>query len=647
MQTLTALKEPPIALAEELPGGDAEPAALNERYPEIIAAFAEVSERIGGLDDLDAILRQVAGKACDLVGVTRCSVYLKDEETGLFRGQVGASGRDDAAIKRLTAGGPSDRFTQQILRERKPVLLRNAQTDLRPVRATMRRWGVETMLGVPMLLKHETIGLLFLDEPDRAHHFTQADEATAAAFANLAATSISQVRLTERLRSSLRTANGKNEIMRRAQELDDELAERMAAGANLHEIVSSVADLTGKACAVHGADLEQVAVSPAPAGDANIVPHLFDAAHRDQPEVRDALARAQEKGAVLVGPLASTGLPHRFMIVPVSAAGPEGGYLVLMEYPARFSALDLAMTRRAATMVTLAVRSNARGAEADAHARIALARDLLLGTDCAESLERRGAQVGIALQRPHLAVLFRRASSAEPPRPESVADVASLVSSADSRLSRAWAAQVPDGLAAIIPIGEDEGAVREATKAIHAAAPRIARGISNGPTIVAISSPITGAGAFSAAYRELLEVAKCAEMVAPAGEDIRVLSAEDLGPLRIFISTAAPEDLKRFAVEVLGTLADPQDEAHWDLLETLDAFFGAGQRVRSAAARLGVHQNTIRYRLGKIGQITGLDLTDEPHDRLSCQMALEVLRLTGVAAYRSRSGDGPSVQEGP
>ena len=34
-----------------------------------------------------------------------------------------------------------------------------------------------------------------------------------------------------------------------------------------------------------------------------------------------------------------------------------------------------------------------------------------------------------------------------------------------------------------------------------------------------------------------------------------------------------------------------------------------------------------RYRIGKVEEMTGLDLANEPKDQLSCQLALEVARL--------------------
>ena len=53
--------------------------------------------------------------------------------------------------------------------------------------------------------------------------------------------------------------------------------------------------------------------------------------------------------------------------------------------------------------------------------------------------------------------------------------------------------------------------------------------------------------------------------------------------------------------DVYGALV----RAGGELLETLDAFFAAGGVLESAARALFVHPNTVRYRLRRIGEVTG------------------------------------------
>ena len=62
------------------------------------------------------------------------------------------------------------------------------------------------------------------------------------------------------------------------------------------------------------------------------------------------------------------------------------------------------------------------------------------------------------------------------------------------------------------------------------------------------------------------------------------------------------------------------------LLETLDAFFTAGGVLESAARALYVHPNTVRYRLKRVGDVTGLSPLD-PRDAFTLRLALTIGRL--------------------
>jgi DNA-binding PucR family transcriptional regulator len=68
-----------------------------------------------------------------------------------------------------------------------------------------------------------------------------------------------------------------------------------------------------------------------------------------------------------------------------------------------------------------------------------------------------------------------------------------------------------------------------------------------------------------------------------------------------------------------------------DLLQTLRVFFDSSRSVRRSAERLGVHENTIRYRLARVEEHTGLAVASSSEDQLTMQLALLILRLIGWA----------------
>jgi len=113
------------------------------------------------------------------------------------------------------------------------------------------------------------------------------------------------------------------------------------------------------------------------------------------------------------------------------------------------------------------------------------------------------------------------------------------------------------------------------------------------------------------------------------GSGRRVLSADDLGAGRLLLATSNPAEVERFAEDTLGPLLDGGDT---DLLKTLDVFFENGRSIRRAATALDVHENTIRYRLGRIEDALGLSVATGADAQLTAQLALLVLRLQGRIA---------------
>ena len=107
-----------------------------------------------------------------------------------------------------------------------------------------------------------------------------------------------------------------------------------------------------------------------------------------------------------------------------------------------------------------------------------------------------------------------------------------------------------------------------------------------------------------------------------ATTDIATLAANDLGAGRLFLAAADRGDADRFARDTLGPLLDAEDPKVADLLSTLQVFFEAARSVRQTAVRLAVHENTIRYRLSRVAELTGLDVAGNAEHQLAIQVAL-------------------------
>jgi len=592
-------------------------------YREVVEAFRQVAGAISDETDPDDLLHLIAAKICSLLSIKRCSVYLKDPETGLFHGQVGETGRkDDAAIKRLTAGVESDGFTREILARKEPVLIRNAKSDPRPVRSTMREWNVLSMLGVPMIHNQEVIGLLFLDNADEPHEYPPAEQEMAATFANLAAIAVSQSQRTANLAQSFKTVARQNQLLRKSSAIEDRLTNLVLDGAGMAEIASTVASLTGKPCAIYDNKYNRLAMET-PEGE-KAPAQVFDEDRRRRPAVAEAISGLKAKRPSVIGPIASAGLPHRFMVTPVTLHDDNWGYLVITAQTTQFNAMDTIVARRASTIIALELTAEQRAADAEVHSRGALARDLIFGTDGGASLTKRANFHGMDLNRPHMVALITRGSTGRR-RPPSARRFALALRNQDPGL-QSCVSSVKDGVAAVIEVPGDVS-VRQMVNSAKERLTRAAEESGSGGVSISISTVCRGVDSFSAGYEEARQVHKCAAEL--TNEDSPVLAADDLGAGRLLLAAPNGEETRRFADDTLGPLVDPDDPAMVTLLVTMAAFYTHARSIRQSAASLDVHENTIRYRLGRIEEITGLDLASNSDDQLAGQMALLVLRLQG------------------
>jgi hypothetical protein len=96
--------------------------------------------------------------------------------------------------------------------------------------------------------------------------------------------------------------------------------------------------------------------------------------------------------------------------------------------------------------------------------------------------------------------------------------------------------------------------------------------------------------------------------------------ADDLLPERALAGDAAARRALRH--DAYGAVV----RAGGGLLETLDAFFATGGVLESAARELYVHPNTVRYRLKRVAEVTGLSPLNA-RDAFALRMALTIGRL--------------------
>ncbi|MGI5194646.1 helix-turn-helix domain-containing protein [Streptomyces sp. CA-288835] len=139
---------------------------------------------------------------------------------------------------------------------------------------------------------------------------------------------------------------------------------------------------------------------------------------------------------------------------------------------------------------------------------------------------------------------------------------------------------------------------------------------ASGGAAAGIAAPRSGLAELGVAWQEASAAAGAALAEPGLGP---IAEWASIGPYRLL--TALPAEAAHDPV--VRPLLDP---AHRELARTAEAFLDCAGQAGRTAAHLGIHRQTLYYRLSRVEQLTGLDL-DDGEDRLLLHMTLKAHRL--------------------
>ena len=121
-----------------------------------------------------------------------------------------------------------------------------------------------------------------------------------------------------------------------------------------------------------------------------------------------------------------------------------------------------------------------------------------------------------------------------------------------------------------------------------------------------------------------------------------MLAFEDTGAYRLLLPAMSedPGELQRFYAETVEPLVAYDDQYETDLVQTLETFLECDGNVAGTAQRLFTHRHTVRYRLERVRDLSGLDVSSTD-GREKLGLGLKAMRVLGIAAPR-----GPATERG-
>ncbi|AYL38982.1 MULTISPECIES: PucR family transcriptional regulator [Streptomyces] len=186
---------------------------------------------------------------------------------------------------------------------------------------------------------------------------------------------------------------------------------------------------------------------------------------------------------------------------------------------------------------------------------------------------------------------------------------------AESAAARAGEAVlvVPEGERLVVLAADGGAAV--AACCDHAAGWEAARKADDGELVVGLSAP-AGPIAASAAYKQAEQALSVARRRGRALVEHEHMAAGSVLPL------LADDAVRAFADGLLRALHEHDATGRGDLVASLRAWLSRHGQWDAAAADLGVHRHTLRYRMRRVEEILGRSL-DDPDTRMELWLALK------------------------
>lgn len=217
-------------------------------------------------------------------------------------------------------------------------------------------------------------------------------------------------------------------------------------------------------------------------------------------------------------------------------------------------------------------------------------------------LEGRASRLGVDLERSHLVLVAQPAVDG---------------------LEQALTGLAPGSL-----LDRGEHAVRALVRVPPGGIERLVAGIRRihaqlpTPVAVGLSSECSGLAGLAGGFEEARQAMLGSIVVAGTPS---VVGYEELGAYKYLLRIAAEGGARDATVEAVARLAEYDAQRGSSLLQTLEEFLRRRGSISSTSEALFVHPNTLRQRLRRIADLTGIDLRQD--DWLMVEIAVKLVRL--------------------
>jgi len=593
------------AVGAEVAGSDAS-LALRE-----LAFLQRLARAAASEQDSGQLLRLIIRETTAAMGTDVASLYLVSED-GTQLLLTATNGLNERMVGRVRMK-VGEGITGWVADSRRPAVVPDVS------REPHWKWvpGLDeerfhSMLSVPIESGPRLVGVVNVQSVEY-RHFDEADIDFMGAIAGQVAGILERSQLQRRLEIQLAEIKLSHDIHERFTQLSLE-------GAGIPAILQAVGALAGGRAALYSADGFRIRGT----GDSEGLPARVTLPPGFTAGTREARVHAGRP-------------PRPVDLVPVRA-GTEVLGVLAVDVPE--GAFDEDGRRRAlehgSTVLALEMSKERASAEVERRLRGDLVEQLLAGgleEDEAERLAHQAERLGHRLPARAWVVVL------EPDDEEAESEIAA--GGRQDRLDEVLSDLVrrrAGGSLTLVRANSAVILVPEEVAPDLAGAERLA-GLAQQATAAVLKPGTVSAGVGNVANsvaelaRSHVEARQALRLSRRAGGRSRVTTYRSLGAFRLLLEVQSPEVLRGFVEEVLGPLLKYSESRETPLLQTLEALVASRWVRRAAARKLGIHINSMSYRVERIQSLSGLS-ADDPETRVAIAIALRARAMLGSGPSR-------------
>lgn len=410
----------------------------------------------------------------------------------------------------------------------------------------------------------------------------------------------------------------RREAQRKGSETSRRLMELAIAGESLADLTTTISDSAQRDVFIVGRDGRLLAMT-SPSGQvpssAVIMPLLEAGRALELEWLKSNSTGSMAEPSTVVLPW--DGVQHR-VVAPILGRDGYLGLLSLLIGSHEASAEERALASRGAAASAIVLSREHAAAVARQELELNVLDEILDGALRSEiSLIQQARRLGHALDQPHIALVARFESGAGNSPRLSFDSTRAAVEAALSRLdvSVLWRIRHNN-----IEVVWNPNQVEQGTEFPVAFQHELLHQNRSGPgALVSVGAGAmhVGTAGIRQSHQEAKQALTMSRRLYGAGQVTRF---EDLGIYRLLFAARDLPELRSFHDDALTSLIEYDRQHGAELLRTLGAFFAGRCGPKETAAILGVHRNTVLYRLDRIRDLTGFDL-DDADVRLRLQLA--------------------------